>query len=94
MFLEDQRKLFFDEIEYFFIWQLFEDEYPASAEQRVIHGETRILRRRSDKDESAFFYIGKQCILLCLVSAMDFVQEYDSGFPVLEILFRLIDKFQ
>lgn len=89
MFFENQRKFIFDERKDFFFGQLFEDKHPTSAEQRVIHGETGILRRRSDKDNRSFFYIREQSILLCFVPTMDFIQEYDSGFSILKIGFCL-----
>lgn len=94
MFFENQRKFLFDKGKDFFFGQLFEDKHPTSAEQRVIHGETGILRRRSDKDNRSFFYIREQSILLCFVPTMDFIQEYDSGFSILKIGFCLCNQFE
>lgn len=94
MFFEDQRELFLDESEYLLISEFFEHEDSAPAEQRIIDGEARILGGCADEDDGAFLYIGQKRILLGFIPAVDFIQENDGRFAVLEIDLGLIDQFE
>ena len=54
----------------------------AAGEQRRVHLEVRVLRRRADQRQQAFLHRGQQGILLGLVEAVDLVEEENGATAV------------
>ncbi len=47
----------------------------TAAQERRIDGEERVLRGGADEDDSAFFHIGQQHVLLGAIEAVQFIDE-------------------
>ena len=58
-----------------------EAEDRASAEQRAVDGEERIVRRGADQDDPPFLHVGQQNVLLRAVEVVDLVDEQDGARP-------------
>src|SRR5262245_9096942 len=61
--------------------QRLEREDLAAAQQRRVDGEEGILRRRTNQDDTPFFDIRQQHVLLRSIEAMDLVDEEDRASP-------------
>ena len=58
-----------------FFAEFFQNEDLASGKQSGIQLERRILRRRADQNDAAFFHIGEERVLLRFVEAVHLVDE-------------------
>src|SRR5207244_130291 len=66
----------------------------AAADQRAIHREKWIARRRPDQRHNSFFHVRQERVLLSLVEAVDFVDEQQralasAGQPVASLFEKL-----
>src|SRR5687768_18290904 len=71
--------------------QLIQNENAATRQERAGDFERRVFGSGSNEGNGAVFDGVQQCVLLCLVEAMDFVDEEYGAFTVTQFRFSLLD---
>ena len=70
--------------------QRLEHEDAAARQKSAVDLERRVLRRRTDEDDASLFHERQESVLLCLVEAMNLVDEEDRALAVRRVLLRLL----